>query len=228
MAKGLFKQALGIFVELPEGKKEDAPAYTPAETPLSSPRPFTAARSMPAAAAAGPTITEADVEKFEAHFNQIFEKANLPGPDYFEFSKVMDTLEKPIPDERTRRAAAFASLTVQGLKKEVLLSSAAKYIDVITQDRAGFEKAIQAKQDAEISSRKEQIADFQKKIEDTNKQIQDLTRSITDAQNSIEKLSGEVADTEASLKKNEGAYLYACDAMTHKIQDDIKKIETEL
>jgi hypothetical protein len=227
MAKGLFKQAMGLFVELPDEKKEDSPAYTPAETPLSSPRPFTAARSAPVAAV-GPTITEADVEKFEAHFNQIFEKANLPGPDYFEFSKVMDTLEKPIPDERTRRAAAFASLTVQGLKKDVLLSSAAKYIDVISQDRTGFEKAIQAKQDAEIASRKEQIEDFQKKIEDTNKQIQDLTRSITDAQNSIEKLSGEVAETEASLKKNEGAYLYACDAMTHKIQDDIKKIETEL
>lgn len=77
-------------------------------------------------AAARPTanvqIKEADISKFEQHFSKLFDEANLPGPNYYEFWKMMDTLEAHIPAEGERMNAVFASLKVQGLSKEVLLT----------------------------------------------------------------------------------------------------------
>ena len=103
-----FKKALGVFVELDTTGGDNSPApstYRPSSTPsahVSSPSP------------SGP-VDMASAEKFEKHFETLFDKANLPGPDYFEFWKTMETLEKHIPDESARIAATFASLSVQGL-----------------------------------------------------------------------------------------------------------------
>ena len=215
---GLLRAAAGLFVELPTEEKAESSAV----------KPLFASPSTAIPAAASPRMSSADLEKFEAHFNDLFDQANLPGPDYYEFSKVLESLEKPIPDEKTRMAAAYASLAVQGLKKETLISSAATYLDVIKKDREGFEKAIQSKENSEISSRQQQIDQMKKRIEQINIQIQSMTKDITDTNNAMEKLNTEIAETHATIQKNEEAYIYACDAITNKIQSDVKRIQTEL
>ena len=106
----LFRKAISLFVILDEKPSESAPVVEKNQAAGS-------AQQIPATkpAAAAPSISQADLSKFEKHFEQLFEQTNLPGPDYFEFWKTMDTLEAHIPDETARIHAVFASLKIQGL-----------------------------------------------------------------------------------------------------------------
>ena len=212
-----FKKAAGIFVELPNEPKSEMPEVPVADMP----------RAIPSTRGSRPTnLTEADMDKFEKHFDQLFDTANLPGPDYYEFSKVQDQLEKVVPDEKVRFHSAYASLALNGLTKEILVDSATKYIEVINRDREGFQKAVQEKY--ETASRQQEVTDKEKEVADISRQIQDLTRQLTDAQNAIQRLKEQAADAVATVKKNEDAYLFACDAMVRKIETDIEKIKNTL
>ena len=71
-----FRKAIGLFVilddEEPKKKANPSPKKEESGKPKPNPRPR-------------PTMKEADISKFEKHFQELFDKANLPGPDYYEF-----------------------------------------------------------------------------------------------------------------------------------------------
>ena len=109
---GIFKKAMGLFVEFEEDPEKSAPA----KSPSSSQEPTRV--SAPAR-----TLNAEDFDKFEKHFEKMFDQANLPGPDYYEFWKMAETLEAHIKDEKARLSATYASMAIQGLKKEKLFDS---------------------------------------------------------------------------------------------------------
>ena len=210
-----FKKALGVFVEL-DASAENASIPAPSGRIPSDPSPI----RVP--------LDALSAEKFEKHFEQLFEKANLPGPDYFEFWKTMETLEKHIPDETSRIAATYASLNVQGLTKAKLLDTAAAYMDVIARDRAAFEQAAAAKAAAAVDTRKKDVAGMEQRIVANGETIRKLNAEISDAQAKISALKKELIDEETKLNTNRNGYQLACDAMTSKINSDIQKIQTQL
>lgn len=211
-----FKKALGVFVEL------DTSA-------ASTPSPSSSFPSSPASAPIGiTTLDAASAEKFEKHFETLFDKANMPGPDYFEFWKTMETLEKHLPDENSRLAATYASLSVQGLTKPKLLETAAAYMDIIVRDRAAFEQAAAQKAAAAVDGRKQTVVQMEQRIAAHSEQIRKLNAEITEGQAKISALKKELVDEEMKLNTNRSGYQLACDAMTSKIKGDIEKIRTQL
>lgn len=211
-----FKKALGVFVEL-----DTAAASLPV---ASSSFP-----SSPAAAPIGFTTQDAaSAEKFEKHFETLFDKANMPGPDYFEFWKTMETLEKHIPDEHARLAATYASLSVQGLTKPKLMETAAAYMDIITKDRAAFEQAAAAKAAAAVDGRKQTVVGMEQRIAAHSEQIRKLNAEISEGQAKISALKKELVDEEMKLNTNRSGYQLACDAMMSKIKGDMERIRTQL
>ena len=217
---GFFKKALGIFVEFEEGAKEPESAQAfPQQSTLKNPTSPPSVKT---------SFNQGEIEKFEKHFEQLFNKANLPGPDYFEFWKMMETLEAHIPDEKARVSAVYASLSIQGLTKEKLVESASHYKTLIEKDKTEFKKAVADKSKNELDSRKKTVSDFEKKITDHSIMIQNLTKEIGEAQNKISALKMEIMETEQKIISNKGNYNMACDAMLNKLTQDIQKIQTTI
>lgn len=224
-----FKKALGVFVEFEE---------TPASE-LQSPSPSSAAhipsipatRAQPAGGAqpmAGGELSREDVDKFEKHFSGLMDRANLPGPDYYEFFKMMETLESHIADETARMAAVFASLSIQGMTKEKLLESARVYSELIAKDNAEFLKALEAKNAHEVEGRRRKVADLESRIQKNAEQIEALTKQIAEYQASIASLKKEATQEQQRIEINSSAYQIASRAMSAKITSDIQKIQSHL
>ncbi len=210
-----FKKALGVFVEFDEDQNKEI---------ISSSNPI-------------PSITSdiirnsqnhAEAEKFEKYFDRLFDQANLPGPDYFEFYKMMEALETHIRDENTRLSATFASLSIQGLTKQTLLDTANKYKVLVEKDKIEFERAIQEKLKSEVQDRQNNILDLQKRIAINSDQIQKLTTEISESQVQIGKLKAEVALEEEKQTKNSNGYQLASQAIYNKIATDIQKIQSNI
>ena len=170
-----FKKALSIFVEIDENPSSSAPTNNTPPTPTQHQPPQVVKTPTPVANTA---ISQADLGKFVKHFEQLFENTNLPGPDYYEFWKMMDTLEAHIPDENARIQAVFATLGIQGLNKAHLIDTADKYKQEILRDKANFEAAVQQKSDAEIAGRQSSIQQMEADAAQKQQQIAQMQKEI--------------------------------------------------
>jgi hypothetical protein len=134
----LGKKILSAFMEVTEKEKErTADAGSGAETPPDAiVRPGAEVRSE-AGRSAG-----AD-NRYAEYFDKLLSEANIPGPDYYEFARMVAAMQL-IPDESARYHAAYAGLQVQGLNKDKLLSTAAEYLRVLTADSDHFQKTLEA------------------------------------------------------------------------------------
>lgn len=155
--------------------------------------------------------------KFRDYFDKLFNEANIPGPDYFEFSKMTEAMQA-ITDEKARYSAAFAGLSVQGLDKQKLLSTAAQYLQVLDNDAANFNSTVDA-------ALQEKVIAKQKEIEAKQQRISELTREITDLHNQVAVLNNEIKENEEKIENNTGGYKAALEMMKNRITMDIEKIK---
>ena len=213
---GIFKKAMSLFVEFEEDPSKPAPEVSPVATGAS--RDHAPVR----------TLNAEDFDKFEKHFERMFDQANLPGPDYYEFWKMTETLEAHIKDERARLSATYASLAIQGLTKEKLVESANKYKELIQQDKSHFEKVANEKGLKDIGDKRKELQQLEESIVKHSEMIQKLTKEISDSQIAMGKLKATIAEEEGKLASNKQGYNMACEAMMKKITDDISKIQTTL
>jgi hypothetical protein len=156
-----------------------------------------------------------EFEKFRAHFDQLFEQSNLPGPDYFEFSKMVDSMGTAIPID-TRIIAAFNGLKIQGLTREKLLNTAQEYLKILEADSVNFT----AKVNDEIQSKKKAAEDMQRLIEQKKAAVEQLQKEIADqtvALNEFNSVEGKMGEKVAN-------YQSALSQMKTKITEDIAKI----
>lgn len=213
-----FRKAVGLFVVLDEEQAQQAATENarPADTQTTA-TPSPVPSSQP--------ISQAELSKFEKHFEQLFEQTNLPGPDYFEFWKTMDTLEAHIPEEKARMKAVFASLKIQGLTKATLLDTASKYKEAILKDKASFESAVQSKSESEIAGRESGIQKMEKEREEKRQLIEKLQREIEESAAKIASLQQEIAAEKEKIENAQRGYLAACNAMVSKIDNDIQQFQ---
>lgn len=214
------KKALGSFIEFDEAKTPSQQAIvTLQQNPVGV---IGQTAQFPRA------LGTADIEKFAAHFEKLFADSNMPGPDYFEFSKAVEALAPHIPVEAARMQAAFTSFAVQGLSKEHLVKTANQYIAIVQADRAEIEKAADAKNKEEIAPLNEQYTLALNEVEADEARIKALQDGLAAKGKKADDLQAELIAAKKRLGTNiEGAQA-ASAAMVQRIQADIKKITDTL
>jgi hypothetical protein len=154
--------------------------------------------------------------RFSEYFDNLFKEANIPGPDYYEFARMITAMQT-IPDERARYAAAFAGLQVQGLDKEKLVTTAAEYLRVLAADADHFGSSVDAALQEKVHSRTAEA-------EEKSKRIQALSQEIQELQTQIGVMRSEIREAKSKLDANSHAYTAESERRKQQIQGDIEKI----
>jgi hypothetical protein len=196
------KKILSAFVEVTdEGKQVATPVLTPP------------------AQQTGPADTP-NHEKFRLHFDGVFGEAHLPSPDYYTFSRMVDAMSG-IPDEKARYLAAYVGLQVQGLNKQLLLSTASQYLQLLDADAQNFHSTINTALEEKVQARKKEVGDKQQRIEA-------LTKEISAISNQITLLTTEVKENEEKIRSNAAGYQEELSRRKQRICDDIEKIKQHI
>ena len=194
------KKILSAFIEMTDEQKPAA--VKPVTAPVYS---------------ATPVVTTTTDSRFKEYFGKLFTEANIPGPDYFEFVKVLEAVQG-IPDEKMRYSAAFAGLQVQGLDKQKLLSTAEQYLQVLHTDAANFHRTVDTTLQEKVTGKK-------KEIENMQQRIQQLEQEIKSLHHQTGQLQKEIQENEERIEASTGGYKNASDHMKSRILHDIEKIK---
>jgi hypothetical protein len=206
----LGKKILSAFVEVSDDKKPET--EKPQEKTNTSTPIYNNTTSAVKSSYAAPVSS-----KFKDYFDKLFSEANIPGPDYFEYSKMIEVM-RTVPDEQVRYSTAFAGLSVQGLDKQKLLSTAAQYIQLLDTDAAHFNNTVDA-------ALQEKVHEKKRSMEEKAVRIQQLTKEISQLQNELQVLQQEIKENEEKIEANTGAYKAESEAMKARIASDIDKIK---
>lgn len=204
------KKILSVFLEA-EGEKKDVSLTNVNVEPKSS--YLTTASSVSGSGSGGPA--QAD-QRFSEYFDNLFREANIPGPDYYEFARMISAMQM-IPDERSRYTAAFAGLQVQGLDKEKLVSTAGEYLRVLTSDADRFGSTVETALQEKVHSRAAEA-------EEKSKRIQALSQEILELQSQIGTMQHEMQEAKSKLEAGSNAYAAESERRRQQIQNDIEKI----
>jgi hypothetical protein len=210
------KRILSAFIDI-EPRSDDpagnSPIITGTTEPTVGPHPNDqrAAPSYPQGrqAAADPRFTD--------YFDKLFSETNIPGPDYYEFSKMTEAMHS-VPDEQSRFYAAFAGLQVQGLDKDKLLSTATDYLRILSADADHFHSTIDAALQEKVHGRTTAL-------EEKGQRIRDLSEEIASLQQQITALQSEIADNKNKIAASSNGYSAESERRKARIAADIEKIK---
>lgn len=162
-----------------------------------------------------------DADEFSKYFQDIMDKANLPGPDYYEFSKALDSMKgMPLSDQQ-RFVTVFAGFAAQGVKPQALVDAANQYLNILNQKKESeFEASVKAAQG--------QVDQKKQKIEQLTKENADLTAKIQQNTTDMMTLNNEVMDMQGKLESKKTTFAMSFQNFTQKILADIEKIKTYL
>ena len=198
---GIGKKILGAFVEMKDDEEE--------KEKVESQPDFVQPSQGPA-----PEMTAS--EKFKNYFDRLFTDSNAPGPDYFEFSKMVEAMAA-IPDERTKFVTAFAGLSIQGLDKKKLLATTDHYLQILDSDAKNFSATVTRTLNEKVTAKK-------KEMEDKTRRIQELNNEIAELSKKLEVISTEVKENEEKINANAASYQAELQQMRNRISEDRQKI----
>jgi hypothetical protein len=168
-----------------------------------------------------PSVNQAEPQdhadnRFTGHFDKLLNEANIPGPDYYEFARMIAVMQG-IPDEAARYKAAFAGLQVQGLNMQQLLDTAEEYLRVLTTDANQFQATVD-------TSYQEKVKDKEAEAEEKAGRIQALSQEILQLQQQIGTLQEEIRSSKEKLAGGNSAYTAESKRRQQDIRRDVEKI----
>lgn len=174
--------------------------------------------------------TEDMGNKYRGRISKVLEDTNQPGPDYFEFSNSVRSLEAMGQSVSVAMQSAFVALKTidTSLSKDKILGTVNRYISALDQDAISFAKDVEAAKVQEIGSREAEVIKLEKDVTDKQELIQKLTQEISQNNQDIQKKKLEIMQMHEKLNVNETNYNFILAATKSKITQDIQNINLYL
>lgn len=194
--------------------KEDKPkAETKGKPQMSTPVPAPA-RISPI----GGTVVD---NEFKDYFTNLLKECNIPGPDYFEFSKAIDALNGQPLTEQQKYVSVFSSFATMDVTKAKLLETADIYLKKIAAEKIDFAKELQDNTTKEIGGREAKVSELTAKNQELTEQIQKNNVEIS-------KLKGEINETNVQLSNSAAGFEQASQVALDTINNRIINIQNYL
>jgi hypothetical protein len=176
-----------------------------------------------AAPATAPTVTVQGVadNKFIDMLEGVIEQSNIPGQDYFEFKQSVENMKQIAVDEKTKFQMAFSVLSLQGCKKDVLLTSIDNYIGIIQKEKTNFDAEMKSAYASKVQSKADQATNAKKELETLTKKLSELNASILT-------LSQEAQQEEMKIRATEANFKASADVIISEMVSDKEKINSYL
>lgn len=168
--------------------------------------------------------------KFVEHFVDLLEKANLPGPDYFEYKEALKSMEALDLSEEKQFLAAWASFKAMGGAKEttILTTSAGQYLGILDKDRLAFLKDVEKA----INDRVGALQQEHKKLEESNaaihQQLADLQKKLDVNKSRLGQIAGEITEQSAKINLNKESFELTYNSFVDQIKTDLEQINKYL
>jgi hypothetical protein len=223
--KSLGDKLLSFFI------KEDPRAPN---VPNTQPAPTQVGITAPPAVSPIPSQTGAvsgNVDtKFVDHFAGVLSKANLQGPDYFEFREILRNLSNlGLPEEKQFQAAwaSFKAMASTG-DPGILATAANQYLAALSADRDSFLKSVESAMQERVGGLQAEQAKLQADNEAIGKQIAELQQRAAANTSRLDKISGEVIEQTSKISQNKANFETTYATFTDQIKADVTKIATYL
>lgn len=166
-------------------------------------------------------------KKFIDHFITLLEKANLQGPDYFEYRETLKNLEGLGLSEDKRYQAAWASFKAMANSTDysVLTNTANQYVTILDTDRQNFLKDVDHAITEKVGGLKTEVLRMQQENEAIAKQIVELQKKAETNKVQMAKLTDDIGEQSAKITTNKNNYEVTYSSFVEQIKGDISKIQ---
>ena len=169
-----------------------------------------------------PTVVHTmDSSKYKNLFDKVLTDANIPGPDFFEFYKTLESLApQPIADQQ-KYILAFTGFQVMGLKKEKMIETANHYLSILKEERKNFDA-----HSAEVN--RMEVIEPRNEIQKISEENMELQKKIQENINRISMLTTQSAESENKLRSAEASFNLELSNTEAKIQGIVNNINSYL
>lgn len=168
--------------------------------------------------------------KFMKHFEAILEKANIPGADFYEFSKTLEGMSAMnLPEQQTYQMAfiAFKSMNPGKTDAElvgILTGTAKTYLDALSTDKTNFEAAITNETQAKVGNLQKEQELLVNRQAQIDQEIARLQEERQQNQEGLIKVSSDIQIQTSRIVSNHNNYTVSFETICAAINTVIERI----
>lgn len=153
---------------------------------------------------------------------QAIERSNLPGFDYFEFKRAVETLISMHIEEATAYKSAFTTASTVGVTKEKLIETAGYYKNLIEKEQEAFGKALESQHQTKVVAKQNESQRLRDQIERHKAEIQRLQDEVGSYLQQIENAESFAKTESEKLAKTKEGFEFTQKAVLLQIEKDIE------
>lgn len=168
-------------------------------------------------------------EKFLEILAGVLEKNNLPGFDYFEYRKAVQSIAKlHTMDEATQYKTAYAAAQSMNVSHESLISSANKYLSLLEVEETNFNQSANNYLNQQLASKKSEETQLKDQVQKITQQIEELKAKLEADKTRLTNLQDELSSVSRKVEANKANFKASYQNIVEEIRTDIQKMEKYL